>query len=157
MCVCALKDSLILSHDFSLTLTLQQLTTNLEIKKPTNQPTTTTTTKTLTRETQNSCDQNMPCYSDSDLKIMKLNNTTVVYKRTRYTWSRKAQLGYSPEICKHRLAYIQSRVLTGYFILITVHTFLPIQKSKVKQTTSASEDCYLLDFIIIILKKDFNV
>lgn len=41
VCVCALKDSLILSHDFSLTLTLQQLTTNLEIKKPTNQPTTT--------------------------------------------------------------------------------------------------------------------
>lgn len=81
----------------------------------------------------------MPCYTDSDLKIMKLNNTTGVYKRSHYTWSRKAQLGYSPEICKRRLAYIQSRVLTGYFILITVHTFLPIQKSKVKQPASEAD------------------
>lgn len=34
----------------------------------------------------------MPHCSDSDLKIMKLNNTEGVSKGKHYTWSRKAQL-----------------------------------------------------------------
>lgn len=47
---------------------------------------------TLAAETQNSHGQNTPCCSDSDLKIMKLNNTTGVYSGGHYKQSRKAHL-----------------------------------------------------------------